>query len=37
MGWKYDGGLLLDVRKRVGSEQKENTATKIFRIQKSAL
>ena len=37
MGWKNDGGLLLDVKKRFASEQKKNAATKIFQIQKSAL
>ena len=27
MGWKYDGGLMLDVKKRFASEQKKNLAT----------
>ena len=40
MGWKYYGGLLLDVEKRFALEKKfkkESAATKVFRVQKSAL
>ena len=40
MEWKYDRGLPLDIQKRFTSEKKskeENTATKVFRMRKSAL
>ena len=40
MGWKYDDGLLLDIEKKFTSEnklKKENAATKVFWMQKSAL
>ena len=40
MEWKNDDGLLLDIEKRFTSEKKikkENAATKVFRMQKSAL